>query len=100
MKKHILTPEQIRHGILLRKQGKTKRELAVLFNVSSGTIWNNIFRKKIIYPKNILRCSQCEIALTREIPNKYIPLNFKIGDKCIGCYLKEKGIKYIELIDN
>lgn len=100
MRNHILTPEQIKQGILLRKQGKTKRELAILFNVSTGAIWNNIYRKKIVYKKNILRCSECEISLTREIPNKYIPLNFKIGNKCIGCYLKEKGIKYIELIDN
>lgn len=100
MKNKILTNEQIAQAKLLRKQGKTKRELAVIFNVSTGTIWNNVFRVRYVYKKNILRCEKCEISLTREIPNRYIPLNFKIGNQCIACYLKEKGIKYIELIDN
>lgn len=99
MKRPILTQQQIDHAKKLKEQGKTKRELASIFNVGATTIWENVFRQKVYYPSYQPRCLECEIVLTREIPGTFIPLNFKIGKICIGCYLKQKGIKYIELIE-
>lgn len=99
MKRPILTQQQINHAKKLKQQGKTKRELAVIFNVGATTIWENVFRQKVNYPAYQPRCENCEIVLTREIPGHFIPLNFKIGKLCVGCYLNQRGIKYIELIE-
>lgn len=99
MKRPTLTLQQIEHAKRLKELGKTKRELAIIFNVGATTIWDNVFRKRVNYPVYQPRCEVCEIVLTREIPGVFIPLNFKIGKTCIGCYLKEKGIKYVEIIN-
>lgn len=105
--KKILTQTQIDEAIYLRQQGKTKRELALLYGVGKTTIWENIFskvkRKRIhIYipkkPDTRKTCPICEIKLTREIKYpQYIPLNYEVEDKCITCYLDEKGLKYKDL---
>ena len=41
-----LTEEQIQEAKDLRKKGYTKRQLAELFEVSSTTIWENVFSNK------------------------------------------------------
>lgn len=95
-----LTKEQIEEAKKLREQGKTKRELAVIFNVGSTTIWDNVYRVKVT-PKTGQRCSACEIILeeSAEITNGVakIPHNFKLGSKCISCVLYERGLKWEEM---
>lgn len=105
--KKVLTPEQILLGKSLKKEGKTKRELAQMFEVGQTTIWENIFAsgKRIRITKSIKRprpirihCKRCDICLTREVKDNYVPLNFQIGEKCVSCYLEERGFEYIDII--
>lgn len=104
--KKILSQEQIDEAKQLRKQGKTKRQLAILYEVGQTTIWENVFsnRKRVrIYKYNNKPkvkkdfCARCELAITREIKESYIPFNFKIGDRCISCYLEERGFSFIDI---
>lgn len=108
MRRKILTKLEIREARELRKQGKTKRELAIIFGVGQTTIWDNIYRTRkperiYVYKKTIkvkkIPCESCEILLTRDIKGRFIPHNYKIGNKCITCYLKEKGLKYSDLLN-
>lgn len=104
--KKILSPEQIEEAKQLRKQGKTKRQLALIYEVGETTIWENVFsnRKRVrIYrynnkpktPKEF--CTRCELVITRDIKGSYVPFNFKIGDRCISCYLEERGFNFIDV---
>lgn len=104
----ILTKREIQEAKELRKQGKTKRELAIIFGVGQTTIWDNIYRTKkphrvYIYRKTVkikkIPCEKCEILLTRNIKGRYIPHNYQIGNKCITCHLRELGLKYSDLLN-
>lgn len=105
--KKVLSPEQIAEAKILHREGYSKRRLAKYFGVSPTAIWDNIFTEKkrvriyVWQPKfrQGQRCSRCEIFLTREIKYpSHIPPNYQITDKCIGCYLEEKGLKYKDLL--
>ena len=101
--KRRLTQEDINHGIILKEQGTTKRELADIFKVGQTTIWDNIFRKVTIAKKIDEKCSICEILLKSEVivenGIKKLPFNYKLGDKCLDCVLRLKGVKWEELKD-
>lgn len=108
MKPHILTQQQIDYAKLLKSQGKSKRELAKIFNVGETTIWENVFatkeRIRIYINKERVECEKCvicEIKLKEAveiIDNSYkIPHNFKLGNKCIACVLREKGLEWKEM---
>lgn len=97
-----LTAEQIEEAIKLRKKyGYSKRELARHFEVGSTTIWENIFSKnrrikKIVITRICIPCEKCEICLTREVNDRYIPLNYQIGNLCVVCYLRENKLSFRE----
>lgn len=107
--RRVLTQEQIEEAKKLRLSGKTKRELAKIFDVGETTIWENVFSNKkrfrIFYylkkqPDTRPQCSKCEIKLTRVLKYpSYIPLNYAIEDKCITCYLEEIGKTYKDLYE-
>lgn len=107
----ILTDEQIKEAKELRESGYTKKRLAVLYEVSETTIWEHVFAKEIrkrdrrkyfkFFRKKeriCIPCSVCEICLTKEVENKIPPVNYQIGDKCLICYLKDRNIKYLDLL--
>lgn len=106
--KRALTPEQIKTAKELKQDGYSKRNLARKFKVSPTTIWENVFAKtkririyirKEHYTRSGAQCKRCEIFLTREIKTPlHIPLNYQILDRCIGCYLEERGLKYKDLL--
>lgn len=105
MRSRVLSQEQIKEAIRLKNGGKSKRELAIYFGVGQTTIWDNVFsrkprKKRVLYIKNDTRpmCEGCEIKLTTEI-NGYIPLNFKVGNLCIGCYFDLHGLKLSDIFD-
>lgn len=112
MTRRLLTDDQIKIAKELRKQGYTKRMLAVHFGVGKTTIWEHVYRKKINQEKDKLKslirnirrtcipCSKCEICLTKIAINEHtIPLNYQVGDKCIVCYLRERGLTFMDLYD-
>ncbi len=103
----LLTQEQIIEGKALKEQGYSKRRLAEIFGIGQTTVWENIFAdeprvrlyKKREYRKKVcIPCSTCEICMTTTIFNNQIPLNLQVGDKCIGCYIKLKGINFMDII--
>lgn len=103
----ILTEDQIKEAKILHRDGYSKRKLAKYFNVSPTTIWENVFTEKkririyVWQPKlrSGQKCVKCEIYLTREVKYPhYIPMNYQITDKCVGCYLEEKGLRYKDLL--
>lgn len=106
--KKALSLEQIKQAKELRREGYSKRRLARMFSVSPTAIWDNVFAKtkrvriyirKEHYTRTGAQCRRCEIFLTREIKTPWnIPLNYQILDKCIGCYLEERGLKYRDLL--
>ena len=107
----ILTDEQIKEAKeLRRKHGYSKRQLAVIFKVPPTVIWENVFRtkKKVKNIKALLEnirrtcipCRVCEICLTKvAIDSRTIPLNYQIGDICVTCYMREKGINFMDLYE-
>ncbi len=104
----ILTFEQVLEARTLRLQGKTKRELAILYEVSPTTIWENVFstekriRKYTPNNKEKIRkeyCNRCEIVITNNIKGNYVPFNYKIGNQCISCYLEQRGYRYTDVIN-
>jgi hypothetical protein len=105
MKTPILSKEQIEEAKFLREQGKTKRDLAIIFNVGPTTIWENVYAKEKIVRIRIKRpkiiyehCKGCEVRLTRFIKDKSIPTNFQMGDHCLVCYLEQRGLRYVDLL--
>lgn len=96
----VLTNTQIEEAKKLKELGKTKRELAIIFNVGSTTIWDHVYRIKR-EPLSGPKCNICEIILKEsvEICNGIakIPHNFKLGDKCISCILHDRGIQWDEM---
>lgn len=102
----ILSQEQIDQAKQLRKTGYTKKQLAILFEVGETTIWENVIdpRKRIrdrtIYFKRYVRkkaqrnqcvpCANCEICLTDELENNLPPLNYRVGNQCIQCFIRSK----------
>lgn len=107
MKTPILTREQIEEAKDLKEyHKKTKRELAIIYGVGATTIWENVFAKEKIVRVRIKRekiirqhCSNCEIAMSRLIKDKSIPLNFQMGDKCVVCYMEDRGMRYVDLLN-
>ena len=104
----VLTDEQISEGKELRQKGYTKAQLAEMFGVGKTTIWENIFSttpRVRIFHKRILRrnicipCPQCEICMTQIITNNVLPINLQIGEICLTCYLKNKGINFYEIYE-
>jgi len=101
-----LTDEQLEIARSLKAEGKTNREIAKLFEVGKTTIWENIYatKKRVRIFKVYIQkppkehCRVCEIAITRELKGNYIPMNFKIGQTCISCYLESRGQSYKDLI--
>lgn len=93
----VLTPEKLEHAKFLKEQGKTKRELAFIFQVGETTIWENLYRKKIYIDLSRPICSNCEIFLTKIINYHHIPINFQIGNKCITCFLEGIGLNYKDI---
>lgn len=95
-----LSKEQIEQAKVLREQGKTKRELAIMFKVGATTIWDNVYRIKVT-PRVGERCTSCEILLEQKAQlsngQAKIPHTFKLGNKCISCILHEKGLKWEDL---
>lgn len=104
----ILTPEQIQEATQLKEQGKSKRQISYILGIPQTTVWDNIFNTKkrvrtysvyIRRPVTKQPCSRCEILMTRDIKGNFIPRNYKVGDICIACYLEEKGIDYLDLLN-
>ncbi len=117
MNHRVLTQEQIDEAKSLKEKGYTNRQLARYFEVGKTTIWENILHpersravlrslglakvytyskrpKKVCHP-----CRTCEICLTRQLDDtKAIPQNFRVGDQCMVCYLRERGVNYLEII--
>lgn len=95
-----LTKEQIEQAKRLKEQGKTKRELALIFGVGSTTIWDNVYRAEFI-PKTGERCVSCTIILEQSVTirdnQSSIPHNFKLGNKCIACILYDRNIKWEDM---
>lgn len=105
MRTRVLSYEQIKEAKRLRNSGKSKRELAIYFNVGQTTIWDNVFNKKprkkrVISERNDNRpcCERCEIKLTRKT-NGYVPLNFKVGNLCIVCFFELNDLKLKDIFD-
>jgi hypothetical protein len=105
MRSRVLSFDQIREAKRLRKSGKSKRELALYFNVGQTTIWDNVFnskprKKRIIIERYDSRpcCERCGIKLTRKV-EKYIPINFKVGNLCISCFFEVNGLKLKDVFD-
>lgn len=103
----LLTDEQIVEGKALKEQGFSKRRLAEIFGIGQTTVWENIFAteqrvrlyKKREYRKKVcVPCTKCEICMTTTIFNNQIPMNLQVGDTCISCYMKEKGINFMDII--
>lgn len=106
MRSRVLSKEQIKEAKRLKRNGKSKRELAFMFGVGQTTIWDNVFNtkpriKRAIYIRKDDRpsCERCEIKLTTKIDG-YIPLNFKVGKLCLGCYFDIKGLKLNNIFDS
>lgn len=109
MTKKLLSNEQIEEAKSLRETDSrywTKRRLSLKYEVGQTTIWENVFsnRKRVrIYtynnqpkiPKEF--CTRCELVITRTIKGNFVPFNFKIGDKCISCYLEERGFTFLDI---
>lgn len=110
----ILTQDQINEARTLREKfGLTKREIAGVFNVGATTIWDNIYsinghktrKEKRELHKITLRtikikcmpCVVCGICLKEAIEDHRIPLAYRVGEKCVVCYLREKGLEYMDL---
>jgi Helix-turn-helix domain of resolvase len=107
-----LTPQQIEYAKELHKKGYTKKQLAILFEVGQTTIWENVysqrrrirnrriyFRKYVQKPKPIcIPCAKCEICLTDEFEDNLPPLNYRVGDICVVCYLREQERNYMDLL--
>lgn len=116
MGKRLLTQQQIEEARQLRdKLGIGKRRLAELFNVSSTTIWENVYltsrielvqRQKqkrlelIRIRRSCVPCSVCNICMRSDIIDNRIPLSYRVDDKCIVCYLREHGLEYMDLYKN
>ena len=107
MKGKLLTPEQIQEGKELKDKGYTKRRLAEIFGIGQTTVWENIFstsKRVRLYNKRVYRkkicvpCKQCEICMTNIIKDNFIPVNLQVGETCLSCYMKEKGINFMDII--
>lgn len=101
----LLSQEQIDQARKLREAGYTKKQLAIVFEVGETTIWENIYPKErtrnraSYFKKYILKrqrrnaclpCKNCEICLTDELENNLPPLNYRVGDQCISCYIRSR----------
>ena len=96
-----LTAQQIEEAQQLRKKyGYSKRELARHFEVGSTTIWENIFKTRkvvrVVLTRVCIPCERCEICLTREVKNNFIPMNYQVGNLCIICYLRKEKLSFRE----
>ena len=112
MKSKLLSQKDIEEARRLRREKKLgKRRLAILFRVSSTTIWENVYNENYRRPKRIKRitiidnsnsnrtkCIKCEKLISREVVGNTIPLGFQIGDHCISCYLRPRGLEYKDLL--
>ena len=101
----VLNDEEVKQARRLRKEGKTKRQIAEIMHVSSTTIWNVVFNNKNYkkkYKDNSPRCKTCEIITTNKAYNdggiRYIPMNFYVREYCLCCYLKRHGVEYRDII--
>jgi len=109
-RRRILNNKQITEAIRLKQKGFSKIKLAVHFNVSPTAIWENVFRPTMnvrqvylirLQKRKLVRCSICEMTLTKNLTNEYgnISLNYQVGDKCVCCYLEERGHKYKDMLE-
>lgn len=118
-RRSVLSSDQIEEAKRLRRSGKSKREIAYIFDVSPTAIWDNVFASKKrevrVYQAPIIKkepdlrppCLECGIKLTRDVrvyhPSPVsiyqVPSNFKMGDRCLGCYLKSKGLTHMDLVN-
>lgn len=111
----VLTKKDIKRAKELREQGKSNREIALFFHVGKTTIWENVYAteprvrtyKKIINDRRP-SCPGCGIKLTRDVkrfcrfPTQlfHIPSGFRMGNICLGCYLKSKGLTHMDLVND
>jgi hypothetical protein len=110
----VLTPEQIEEAKRLKDQGYSKRKLAKIFEVGITTIYENCFaterrdRREYlkVYFKNhpqkkrvCIPCPVCEICLTKDITGPSIPNGYQVGDVCIACYLRRRGLTFGDLME-
>lgn len=97
--------------------GYTKRDLAKCFEVSSTTIWNYIYCENKVWEKRVyvhkkkkekkvcIPCATCEVCLTQDLEekggHKFIPLNLQLNSNknCLGCILRKKGLRLIDLYE-
>lgn len=112
-RKPVLTKDEIDEARRMKEdQGKSNREIARHFHVGKTTIWDNIFateRRIRVYEKKVIDnrtpCPRCGIKLTRDVKIFHprpmyiyqIPMGFRIGDICLGCFLASKGLTVVDL---
>lgn len=110
MSERVLTPEQIEEAKFLRDMGKSKREIAEIYHVGQTTIWENVFAtvRRVRPPRNLevrvqvrTCCMVCGILMkeTTDPLDNLIPHNYRIGTKCLDCYLHSRGIRYIYIMN-
>lgn len=97
MKQSFLKPHQIEGAKFLKSKGATKRELAVIFGVGQTTIWDNVYRLKLVKEfNNKEKCKICKFPFKEEVEIvnniKRVPLQYKIGDKCLDCIMEKRGL--------
>lgn len=103
--KRVMDSDQIKEARILKKDGYSMRSIGRLLGLARSTVWDNVFRnkKKVTVHftlEHLSKCEICEIYMTPEIDIKtrFIPMNYKINDTCLACYLKQKGVHYADVM--
>jgi hypothetical protein len=100
-----MTNELVEEAKTLRSNGYSMRNIAREIGIPRSTVWDNVFRTKKSIKihftiSNLDKCNVCEIYMTPEIniKNRFIPMNYKINNTCLACYLREKGVQYADVM--
>lgn len=117
MSTRVLSDEDIQIGLELRFIRRFSLRKIVKHYNSNGVevgltaVYENLCkppkRDRREYLKNYFRtaykkpvcnpCARCEICLTKELEDGYIPINYQVGEQCVTCYLRSRGFDYMNL---
>lgn len=100
-----MTKIQILYAKRLRMKGKSNREIAKILNLPKTTVWENVYRIKK-EPISDERCNKCECLIINEVEIEHIgaqrykkvPHNFKLGNNCLKCIMKDKDLTRDDLL--